>query len=157
MDLVRVETHTQVIYSFLSIGWGFIADIDIESERLRMLGSPRFTIWSIARLIGKNTEIVATNAYSIYRIVVYCEHVLGLRSYPGRLSYCKINNLETEVKMNNFTISTLDDFLEPHVEDESVSIEFGMDPVMMMMTDLHVDHFLSKIKSLLMLICVCYI
>lgn len=53
MDLVRVETHTQVVYSFLSVGWGFIADIDIESERLRMLGSPRFTIWSIARLIGK--------------------------------------------------------------------------------------------------------
>lgn len=53
MDLVRVETLTQVVFSFLSIGWGFIADIDIESERLRMLGSPRFTIWSIARLIGK--------------------------------------------------------------------------------------------------------
>lgn len=53
MDLVRVETLTQVVYSFLSVGWGFIADIDIESERLRMLGSPRFTIWSIARLIGK--------------------------------------------------------------------------------------------------------
>lgn len=53
MDLVRVETHTEVVYSFLSVGWGFIADIDIESERLRMLGSPRFTIWSIARLIGK--------------------------------------------------------------------------------------------------------
>lgn len=52
MDLVRVETLSQVVYSFLSVGWGFIADIDIESERLRILGNPRFTIWSIARLIG---------------------------------------------------------------------------------------------------------
>lgn len=59
MDLVRVETLTQVVYSFLSIGWGFIADIDIESERIRMLGSPRFTIWSIARLIGKGRRSYA--------------------------------------------------------------------------------------------------
>lgn len=58
MDLVRVETHNEVVYSFLSVGWGFIADIDIESERLRMLGSPRFTIWSIARLIGKTFNLV---------------------------------------------------------------------------------------------------
>lgn len=43
----------QVVFSFLSFGWGLIADIDIESERLRMIGSPRFTIWSMARLIGK--------------------------------------------------------------------------------------------------------
>lgn len=66
MDLVRVETLTQVVYSFLSIGWGFIADIDIESERLRMLGSPRFTIWSIARLIGK------TNDCWIRLCILYC-------------------------------------------------------------------------------------
>lgn len=64
MDLVRVETLTQVVYSFLSIGWGFIADIDIESERIRMLGSPRFTIWSIARLIGK-----ARRSYALYKLV----------------------------------------------------------------------------------------
>lgn len=30
--------------------------------------------------------------------------------------------------MNNFTISTFDDF-EEIIEDEPVSIEFGMDPV----------------------------
>ncbi|VVC27919.1 Hypothetical protein CINCED_3A011924 [Cinara cedri] len=105
MDLVRVETLTEVVFSFLSIGWGFIADIDIESERLRMLGSPRFTIWSIAKLIA-------------------------LRSYPARLSYCKINNLEIETRMNNFTISTFDNFHEPvTTENEPLSIEFGMDPL----------------------------
>ncbi|XP_027841893.1 sphingosine kinase 2-like isoform X1 [Aphis gossypii] len=103
MDLVRVETLTQVVYSFLSIGWGFIADIDIESERLRMIGSPRFTIWSIARLIG-------------------------LRSYPARLSYSKIDNLETETRMNNYTRGTSGDFQEV-TDDEPVSIEFGMDPL----------------------------
>jgi sphingosine kinase len=52
MDLVRVETTSQIMFSFLSVGWGFLSDIDIESERLRMLGGQRFTVWSVARLIG---------------------------------------------------------------------------------------------------------
>ncbi|XP_017775948.1 PREDICTED: sphingosine kinase 2-like [Nicrophorus vespilloides] len=52
MDIVRVETKSQIVFSFLSVGWGFLSDIDIESERLRMLGGQRFTIWSLARLIG---------------------------------------------------------------------------------------------------------
>lgn len=71
MDLVRVETLTQVIYSFLSIGWGFIADIDIESERLRMLGSPRFTIWSIARLIGKTARDHRSNSQFFLLYAIY--------------------------------------------------------------------------------------
>lgn len=52
MDLVRVETTSQIMFSFLSVGWGLLSDIDIESESLRMLGGQRFTIWSVARLIG---------------------------------------------------------------------------------------------------------
>ncbi|KAK7793386.1 hypothetical protein R5R35_009266 [Gryllus longicercus] len=55
MDLVRVETKTQILFSFLSVGWGFLSDIDIESERLRAIGGQRFTIWSVARLIGLRT------------------------------------------------------------------------------------------------------
>lgn len=55
MDLVRVETRKQILYSFLSVGWGLLADIDIESERLRAIGAQRFTIWSLARLIGLRT------------------------------------------------------------------------------------------------------
>ena len=33
MDLVRVETTSQILFSFLSVGWGLLSDIDIESER----------------------------------------------------------------------------------------------------------------------------
>lgn len=51
MDLVRVETRTQIMFSFLSVGWGFISDIDIESERLRSIGYQRFALWSLHRLI----------------------------------------------------------------------------------------------------------
>lgn len=68
MDLVRVETKSQILFSFLSVGWGFLSDIDIESERLRMLGGQRFTVWCIARLIG-------------------------LRSYEGKIFYLPVSTL----------------------------------------------------------------
>ncbi|XP_076750008.1 sphingosine kinase 2 [Xylocopa sonorina] len=55
MDLVRVETRNEILFSFLSVGWGLLADIDIESERLRAIGGQRFTVWTIARLIGLRT------------------------------------------------------------------------------------------------------
>lgn len=68
MDLVRVETRNQILFSFLSIGWGLLADIDIESERLRAIGGQRFTVWSVARLIG-------------------------LRTYKGKVSYIPCNKV----------------------------------------------------------------
>lgn len=52
MDLVRVETQKECLYSFLSVGWGLMADIDIESERFRALGDARFTVWAVIRAIG---------------------------------------------------------------------------------------------------------
>ncbi|XP_046747091.1 sphingosine kinase 1-like isoform X1 [Diprion similis] len=55
MDLVRVETRNQIMFSFLSVGWGLMSDIDIESEKLRAIGGQRFTIWSLARIIGLRT------------------------------------------------------------------------------------------------------
>ncbi|XP_016948489.1 sphingosine kinase 1 [Drosophila biarmipes] len=71
MDVVRVELAPRdkhfVMYSFLSVGWGLIADIDIESERLRSIGAQRFTLWAIKRLIT-------------------------LRTYKGRVSYLLAKN-----------------------------------------------------------------
>ncbi|XP_075224819.1 sphingosine kinase 1-like [Lycorma delicatula] len=78
MDLVRVQTQSQVLFSFLSVGWGLLSDIDIESERLRAIGSQRFTVWSVARLIG-------------------------LRTYRGRLSYCLIPNERLCLSRNDST------------------------------------------------------
>lgn len=43
MSLVAIETEAgQKYYSFLNFAWGFIADVDIESERFRydMSSSP---------------------------------------------------------------------------------------------------------------------
>lgn len=55
------------MFSFLSIGWGLISDVDIESERLRSFGHQRFAIWSIHR-------------------------ILRLRTYHGTLSYLPAND-----------------------------------------------------------------
>ena len=79
MDLVRVETKKQILFSFLSIGWGLIADIDIESEHLRAIGGQRFTIWSVARLIG-------------------------LRTYKGKVSYLPYDKIATMENMSNGNI-----------------------------------------------------
>ncbi|KAJ2943614.1 hypothetical protein O0L34_g16722 [Tuta absoluta] len=68
MDVVRVETKLKIMFSFLSVGWGLLSDIDVESERLRAIGGQRFTIWAIARL-------------------------LGLRKYKGVVSYAKIKDV----------------------------------------------------------------
>ncbi|KAK7886052.1 hypothetical protein WMY93_025673 [Mugilogobius chulae] len=71
MDLVSVTTspapnsHSAAprrLFSFLSVAWGFVSDVDIESERYRGLGSARFTLGTLVR-------------------------IASLRSYKGRLSY----------------------------------------------------------------------
>ncbi|XP_060936430.1 sphingosine kinase 2 [Limanda limanda] len=73
MDLVAVTTSPapsnnsrtaapRRLFSFLSVAWGFVSDVDIESERYRGLGSARFTLGTLVR-------------------------IASLRSYKGRLSY----------------------------------------------------------------------
>ncbi|XP_056142818.1 sphingosine kinase 2 [Lampris incognitus] len=73
MDLVSVTTSSapshngrtsgpRRLFSFLSVAWGFVSDVDIESERYRGLGSARFTLGTLVR-------------------------IASLRSYKGRLSY----------------------------------------------------------------------
>ena len=64
MDLTELtmEYERHKIYSFLAVAWGIIADCDINSEAIRCIGSPRFTIWGIWRALFK-------------------------RHYPGSISY----------------------------------------------------------------------
>lgn len=66
MDLVSVTTCSGArLFSFLSIAWGFISDVDIESEKYRHMGSARFTVGTMVR-------------------------VASLRTYRGRLSYLPV-------------------------------------------------------------------
>jgi len=69
MDLVCVQLSGGSIYSFLSAGWGFISDVDIESEKLRWMGDTRFSLWS---------------AYAL----------ANLKLYRGRLSYIQAEGFQ---------------------------------------------------------------
>lgn len=52
MDLVRVQTETKTIHSFLSITWGYMAAVDIRSEAIKSwAGNARFTIWALKDLL----------------------------------------------------------------------------------------------------------
>uniref|UniRef100_A0A4W5K4L6 Sphingosine kinase 1 n=1 Tax=Hucho hucho TaxID=62062 RepID=A0A4W5K4L6_9TELE len=63
LDLVSVHlASSQRIFSFLSLAWGFVADVDIESEKYRLVGPMRFLVGTLMRLAS-------------------------LRVYQGRLAY----------------------------------------------------------------------
>ena len=40
----------RLCWSFLSLSWGIVADVDIESEKLRCIGPARNTIWALLRM-----------------------------------------------------------------------------------------------------------
>lgn len=52
LDLTRVAFESgRSVFSFLSVTWSYIADVDIESEFLRFLGGWRFYLYGVWRLI----------------------------------------------------------------------------------------------------------
>lgn len=51
MDLVSIHLSSSPrLFSFLSLAWGFVADVDIESEKYRHVGAARFTVGTLVRL-----------------------------------------------------------------------------------------------------------
>ncbi|XP_059203478.1 sphingosine kinase 1-like [Centropristis striata] len=66
MDLVSIHLASrQRLFSFLSLTWGFVADVDIESEKYRHVGAIRFLMGTLVRLAS-------------------------LRVYQGRLAYLPV-------------------------------------------------------------------
>nr|XP_004672361.1 sphingosine kinase 2 isoform X2 [Jaculus jaculus] len=56
MDLLSVTLASGTrCYSFLSVAWGFLSDVDIHSERFRALGSARFTLGAVLGLATLHT------------------------------------------------------------------------------------------------------
>jgi len=55
LDLWEVQslTHPKKEVCFLSISWGYIADLDLDSEVLRWLGSARLTIYAVKNMLRK--------------------------------------------------------------------------------------------------------
>jgi hypothetical protein len=53
MDLVAIDTSSgKRLYSFLSVGWGMMADVDIESDKYRQLGGSRFALMAVIKIAG---------------------------------------------------------------------------------------------------------
>lgn len=58
-DLVEItftNNDRPSIWSFLSIGWGLMANIDIESEWLRSIGELRFTIYGVIKSLTNSSQ-----------------------------------------------------------------------------------------------------
>uniref|UniRef100_A0A8C8VJ82 sphingosine kinase n=1 Tax=Pelusios castaneus TaxID=367368 RepID=A0A8C8VJ82_9SAUR len=56
LDLVAVTTASGTrSFSCLSVAWGFISDVDIESEKYRHMGAARFTLGTLVRLASLHT------------------------------------------------------------------------------------------------------
>jgi len=96
-DLMEIESpsYPNKIYSFLSITWGIIADIDLESEKFRYCGSARFTV------------------YGVYLLA--CQ-----RNYYGTLYYCTEDMID-----KNFKFPSLRDELDlKYFKKESKSFAY---------------------------------
>lgn len=52
IDLCAIQNKKRKFFAFLSLTWGIISDIDIESERFRLLGNARFTAGAISRILA---------------------------------------------------------------------------------------------------------
>ncbi|MBN3278963.1 SPHK1 kinase, partial [Polyodon spathula] len=51
LDLASVTTASgKRHFSFLSVAWGFVSDVDIESEKYRLMGAARFTVGTLMQL-----------------------------------------------------------------------------------------------------------
>ncbi|XP_029364779.1 sphingosine kinase 1 [Echeneis naucrates] len=69
LDLVSVHLASrQRLFSFLSLAWGFVADVDIESEKYRHVGAIRFLMGTLVRLAS-------------------------LRVYQGKLAYLPVKEV----------------------------------------------------------------
>ncbi|XP_072530630.1 sphingosine kinase 1-like [Salminus brasiliensis] len=56
LDLLSVRLSSGLrLFSFLSLAWGFVADVDIESEKYRPVGAVRFLVGALVRLASLRT------------------------------------------------------------------------------------------------------
>lgn len=73
MNLLSLHTASGLrLFSVLSLSWGFVADVDLESEKYRRLGEIRFTVGTFFRLAS-------------------------LRIYQGQLAYLPAGNTASKM------------------------------------------------------------
>lgn len=69
LDLVRYELCDKTnIYSFLTLEWAIVADVDYESEKYRYLGAARFIVGALKRILSKLDFINSRLSLYLYSI-----------------------------------------------------------------------------------------
>ncbi|CAF0958943.1 unnamed protein product [Rotaria sordida] len=106
-DMAVIDTcDGQRIFSFLSVAWGIMADVDYESEKYRflvfiiLLGETRFTVEAVKR-------------------------ILRPRIYNGYIDYLPYNVTDDTVQTNQITSNTTTNGLSEHLLplNEPISID----------------------------------
>ncbi|KAL5017876.1 hypothetical protein ScPMuIL_003598 [Solemya velum] len=86
MDLVVVETKGSRLYSFLSVTWGIISDIDYESEKYRnLLGGARFTVGAIKRIASLRHYKGRVSFLPVTKYIPKCQRLKGRAFSVGQL------------------------------------------------------------------------
>ncbi len=61
IDVLKVKTSNEIIYSINLVGWGLVTDIGNSAEKFRWLGTNRYTLTSIIEIIkNKNRNACLT-------------------------------------------------------------------------------------------------
>ncbi|KAM9857386.1 sphingosine kinase 1-like [Aulostomus maculatus] len=94
MDLVSIHLSSSTrLFSFLSLAWGFVADVDIESEKYRHVGAARFTVGTLVRLAslrvykGRLAYLPATQDYN--NMTLHCSNQASALCRLSRDSHCQ--------------------------------------------------------------------
>ncbi|KAL0993074.1 hypothetical protein UPYG_G00102900 [Umbra pygmaea] len=95
LDLVSIHLASgRRIFSFLSLAWGFVADVDIESERYRHVGAMRFMVGTLVRLAS-------------------------LRVYQGRLAFLPVRDAPASSDLHPSLCSSLPAGLDSSLNQNS--------------------------------------
>lgn len=125
LDLIRVACDRKTYWAFLSIGWGLLSDIDIESESLRILGGHRFSVWAVVRALGlrKYRGKLKFKLLPGYTRTVRETQEKEFRSRPSSVCSDIQFNESDQVKLINYIIRKEEDFLNRNRKDRSFNNE----------------------------------
>jgi len=98
VDLSHYFTRNKSYIGFLAFTWGFIADVDLESEKIRFLGKYRTDVWAVWR-------------------------ILTLRKYGARFSYLPPQKVDKIPENNDDIPDSLMPPLSEPVPSDWVTIE----------------------------------
>tara|TARA_B100000029_G_scaffold479093_1_gene525785 strand:- start:71 stop:958 length:888 start_codon:yes stop_codon:yes gene_type:complete len=91
IDIVKLNIENKISYSFNILGWGLVTDINILSEKLRFLGSARYTLASIYYIFKRKkrnaTIIIDGVEYKREYLFIMCLNTIhtgkGMKAAPN--------------------------------------------------------------------------